>query len=123
MPLRSASSRRALLVFGAAIVMAFLSAKVLFDASIVNALPWGLLAFATGFMAANGRESLRLGTIFGFVVSYAFLWFNNSGTKTLEKVLTLIPLVVLPALFGALCGLIAAWLGWKVKQLVSKGDS
>jgi hypothetical protein len=120
MPLRFILSRRALLVIGAGIVMAFISARFLFNGSILNVVPWGILAFATAFVAANKRQSLILGAIFGFVVSYAFLWFDNSGSKTLSSVLILIPVVVAPALFGALCGLTMAWLGWTLRQVFSK---
>ncbi len=120
MPPQSSFPGRAALVAGVAIAMALVSAKILFGASMLNIVPWGILAFATAFLAASRRESLLFGAIFGFVVSYAFLWFDNSGEKTLGRVLILIPLVVAPALFGALCGLILAWLGWIVRRAVSK---
>ena len=110
--------KRIALVGGAAIVMAFLSAKLLFDGSTWNIVPWGILAFATAFLASSRREAWVFGSVFGFVVSYAFLWFDNTGTKTLSTVLVLIPLIILPALFGALCGFLAAWIGWIVRQAV-----
>jgi hypothetical protein len=100
--------------------MAFISAKVLFNGSVLNIVPWGILAFATAFLTSSARQSLLLGSIFGFVVSYAFLWFDNTSELTLSKVLILIPLIVLPAIFGALCGLLLAWLGWMVRRLVSR---
>ncbi len=115
-------SQRALFVTGIAIIMAFISAKFLFNGSIVNTIPWGVLAFATAYFASNRRESLLLGATFGFVVSYAFLWFDNSGTKTVAKVFTLILVVVLPAAFGALCGLTMAWLGWISRRVFHKGQ-
>jgi hypothetical protein len=112
-----ASSHGALLVIGMAVVMAFISAKVLFNGSVANVVPWGILAFTTSFLASRRREAWMFGGIFGFVVSYAFLWFDNTGTKTLGTVLILIPLIILPALFGALCGFLLAWLGWIVQRL------
>lgn len=120
MSLRSSVAGRAVLVAGVAIVMALASAKLLFGGSMLNVVPWGILAFATAFLAASRRESLLFGAVFGFVVSYAFLWFDNSGEKTLGRVLVLIPLVVAPALFGALCGLILAWLGWMLRRASSR---
>lgn len=108
---------RALLVIAAAIVMAFLSANLLFNGSVWNVIPWGILAFATAFLGSNRREALTFGALFGFVVSYAFLWFDNTGQKTLSTVLVLIALVILPSLFGALCGLLAAWIGWIVRRV------
>ncbi len=114
---RLAPFYRALLVVGVALVMAFISAKVLFNGSVANVVPWGILAIATSFLASRRREAWMFGGIFGFVVSYAFLWFDNTDTKTLRLVLILIPLIIAPALFGALCGFLAAWLGWIVRQL------
>jgi hypothetical protein len=113
---------RMIVVFIAAITVAFLSAKVLFNGSVWNVIPWGILAFATAFLASSRRESWVFGGLFGFVVSYAFLWFDNTGTKTLSTVLILIPLIVLPALFGALCGFFAGWLGWIVRQALVRAE-
>ena len=113
-------SLRVWLVIGAAIVMAFLSAKVLFNGSAWNVLPWGILAFATAYLASSRREAWMLGGWFGFVVSFAFLWFDNTGTKTLAKVAALIALIFAPALFGALCGFLSAWLGWIVRQAMKR---
>jgi hypothetical protein len=111
---------RPLVVFVAAIIMALLSAKVLFNGNQVNVIFWGILAFATAFLASSRREAWALGGLFGFVVSYAFLWFDNTGTKTLSTVLILIPLIILPALFGVLCGFLLAWLGWIVRQAMMR---
>lgn len=108
------------LVVGVAVVMAFISANYLFNASVANIVPWGILAFATAFVASTMRQSLLYGALFGFVVSYAFLWFNNTSQKTLSTVLILIPLILLPALFGALCGLALAWLGWLARRLITR---
>ena len=109
---------RAVVVLAVAIIMAWLSAKVLFNGSAWNTVPWGILAFCSAFLATSRREAWTFGALFGFVVSYAFLWFDNTGTKTLTSVLILIALIILPALFGALCGVLAAWLGWIVRRAI-----
>lgn len=111
-------SIRVVVVLVVAIIMAWFSGTVLFNGSAWNTLPWGILAFCTAFLATSRREAWTYGGLFGFVVSYAFLWFNNTGKKTLTSVLILIPLIILPALFGALCGLLAAWLGWIVRRAI-----
>lgn len=106
-------------VVAVALVMAWLSANVLFNGSAWNTLPWGILVFCAGLLATSRREAWTFGGLFGFVVSYAFLWFDNRGAKTLSSVLILIPLIILPALFGALCGVLAAWLGWIVRRAIA----
>jgi apolipoprotein N-acyltransferase len=108
-------SHRATLVAAAAVVMSYISAKFIFNGSVFNILPWGILSFAASYLATSKREAWKLGTLFGFVVSYLFLWFDNTDTKTLAHVVVLIPLIIVPALFGALCGFLAAWLGWVLR--------
>lgn len=109
---------RVVVVIGAAVAMGLLSAKVLFDGSALNVVPWGILAFATAFLASSRREAWLYGGLFGFVVSYGFLWFDNTDPNRWSKVAVLIPLIVVPALFGALCGFLAAWLGWMALRAV-----
>lgn len=111
---------RVAVVLAVAIIMAWLSANVLFNGSAWNTLPWGVLAFLTAFLASSRRQAWALGALFGLAVSYAFLWFNNTSTKTLANIEILIPLIILPALFGALCGALAAWLGWIVRQAAAR---
>lgn len=120
MLLHSRIAPRAAFVIAGAMVMAFISANFLFNGSVLNVIPWGILAFATAFLATHRREAVIFGAIFGFVVSYAFLWFDNTSPKTLDKVLILIPLIIVPATFGLLCGLTLAWLGWQLRSLLHK---
>jgi hypothetical protein len=109
-------SKRSLLVVLISLAMGFISGKFLFHGSALNILPWGIIAILTAFIATNKREALTLGAIFGFVMSYSFLWFNNSNIKSLGQVLVLIVLIILPALFGLFCGLAMAWFGWIVRS-------
>lgn len=108
-----------LIIILVALVMAFISSHYLFNGSVINAFIWGILAFATSFIAKTKKESLIFGGVFGFVVSYSFLWFDDKSISA-SKIAILIPLIVLPALFGMFCGILAAWVGWKTKELKSK---
>lgn len=116
-----ASNRRMLLVVFITVVMAYISAKYLFNASTWNVVPWGILAFATAFIASSKHEAWKLGGIFGFGVSYAFLWFDNTSPMNVSKVVFLAVLVVIPALFGLLFGSLLAALGWCIRRL-RQGD-
>jgi hypothetical protein len=109
-------STRTLVIIGVALVVAFISAKLLPQGTLLVALPWGVLAFLTASVAGDRQQALALGSCLGFVVSYAYLWFDNTSTLTLPKVVILIFLIVIPSLFGLLCGLLAAWVGWIVRQ-------
>lgn len=110
------NSPKTVLVIIVALVAAFISAKLLAQGTPLVTLPWGLLAFLTAFIARNKKEALALGGCFGFVASYSYLWFDDTSRLTLSSVAVLIPLIIIPALIGLLCGLVASWLGWVVRQ-------
>jgi hypothetical protein len=103
------------LVISIALVISFINAKLRFDGFLQVAIPWGVIAFVIAFFAPTKRDSLQLTGLFGFIVSYAFLWFDNQNIKSITQVLLLIPLVLLPAVFGLLCGVICGYLGWSIK--------
>ncbi len=118
--LRFLRTRQALIDIIVALIIAYISAKFLFHGAVANIIPWGILAFASAFLASNQKEAWKLGGLFGFVVSYSFLWFDNTGIKHVNQIIILIPLVILPSLFGAFCGSSAAWLGWLLRQMLRK---
>jgi apolipoprotein N-acyltransferase len=109
-------SRNALVVLVVAIVVAYISAKPFAQANAWVAIPWGILALLIAYLAKNKKESLILGGLFGFVVSYSYLWFNDTSSYTFAKIVFLICLIILPSAFGMLCGLLASWLGWTIKS-------
>ena len=110
--------KRYLIVMGVAVTMALISSKLLFHGSVANVIPWGILALAISFLARDRRDAGKLGAVFGFVLSLAFLWIDNKSQKTFSRVLILVPVTLVPSLFGLLCGWIIASLGWKLRQLL-----
>jgi hypothetical protein len=109
-----------LLIFGVALVMGFISAKYLFNRSALNVIPWGIVAITTASLASNRREAMTFGGQFGCVVSFVFLYFNNTNPKTLPNVIVLAPLAGAAALFGLLCGMLAAWAGWHIRSATTE---
>lgn len=86
--------------------------------TLLNAVPWGILVIlVTAWLGTGKSDALRLGAVFGFFVSYAYLWFDNQNIHSLTQVLILIPLIVLPSLFGLLCGTALGYLGWQIRRL------
>lgn len=106
-----------LLVALAAGLMAFISAHYLWHGDIRNTIPWGLLSFACGLLAANKTMAWKLGGVYGFAVSYWFLWFDNTDPLSLHQFVQLFLLIPLPSLFGALCGSLLGRLAFGLKQL------
>jgi hypothetical protein len=113
---------RALAVIVIAIIAAFISAKWLAQGNPLVTLPWGVLAFLVAFLSKSRREALTLGSLLGFVASYSYLWFDNTDTHTLGKTMLLVALIVVPALFGLLAGMLCSWLGWLASKPLHKNE-
>lgn len=113
-------SRNALIVVAVALIAAFISAKPFAQANAWVVIPWGILAILIAFLAKSKRESLLLGGLFGFVISYSYLWFNDTSSYTAKKIIFLALLIIVPAAFGLLCGLLGSWLGWIIKAKTAR---
>ncbi|KLU64537.1 hypothetical protein DEAC_c34830 [Desulfosporosinus acididurans] len=86
--------------------------------ALVNAVPWGVLVLlVTAWLGTSKNDSYRMGAVFGFFVSYAYLWFDNQNIHSVTQVLILIPLIILPSLFGLLCGTALGYLGWRIRRM------
>lgn len=104
-----------------ALVTAFIFSRLNFEGWLPNAVPWGILALlVTTWLGARRSDALRLGAVFGFIVSYAYLWFDNRNIHSVTQILILIPLCILPSLVGLLCGIALGYLGWLFRQFFVK---
>lgn len=104
-----------------ALVTAFIFGLLDYGSLLPNAVPWGIIVLLVTAWLGNGkRDSLKLGAVFGFLVSYAYLWFDNKNIHSVTQVLILIPLIILPSLFGMLCGTALGYLGWCTRLLLIK---
>jgi len=107
-----------LIIIVAAIGMGFVSGRLLLlGGSAMNVLPWGVLTIAASFLGPTKRQAVKLSSVFAFLVSFSFLWFNNTDSKTLSSTLTLVALAAFASLFGLMCGALLGWLGWKIRHL------
>lgn len=112
---------RTLLVVAVAIAMGYISGHLLFlNGSALNIFPWGVLVVASASIAATKREAIKFGAVSGFVVSFSFLWFNNTDHITLSQALKLTAAAGIAASFGLLCGVALGWLSWKARQIYHK---
>ena len=104
-----------------ALVTAFIFGRLNYGKLLPNAVPWGILVLlVTVWFGKGKRDALRLGAVFGFLVSYAYLWFDNRNIHSVTQVLILIPLIILPSLFGLLCGTALGYLGWRIRWLFAR---
>lgn len=109
-----------------ALVTAFIFSRLSFveGKALLNAVPWGIITLiVTIWLGISKVDALRIGAVFGFIVSYAYLWFDNRNIHSITQILTLIPLIILPSLFGLLCGTALGYLGWQLRRLFIKKTS
>ncbi len=76
-------------------------------------IPWGAAALALGYWIGK-RGAMLAGAIYGFTMSFAFMLAGYTGAAPLA---TRIPFFALLGLFGAVCGLILAGLGARLKPV------
>jgi len=103
-----------------ALVIAFIFSRLSIaqGRALLNAVPWGIIVvLVTALLGMSKKDGLRLGAVFGFLVSYAYLWFDNRNIHSFTQILILIPLIILPSLFGLLCGTALGYLGWRLRRL------
>ncbi|GMA60320.1 hypothetical protein NZD89_12010 [Alicyclobacillus fastidiosus] len=104
-----------------ALITAFVFGQLNYGNLLPNAVPWGILALIlTTWLGTSKKDALRLGATFGFLLSYAYLWFDNHNIHSLTQILILIPLIILPSLFVLLCGAALGYLGWQLRKLFMK---
>jgi uncharacterized membrane protein len=78
-------------------------------------LPWGITGLVLGYFSKNRNAALRSGAIFGFVASLMFMFHGYAGT---DPVYTKLGFFFLLGIFGALCGLIAAFVGNSIRNKI-----
>lgn len=115
MKARLVDARYAVVIFGA-LAMTFISAHFLFGGSVANVLPWGILALLCGLLAQNKRDAWKLGAVFGFCLSFFFLWLDKTGHISLRQFFGLLVIIPLPSLFGALCGAVLSRLTFGLRH-------
>ncbi|SMQ64225.1 hypothetical protein SAMN05444673_0969 [Bacillus sp. OV166] len=75
-----------------ALVTAFIFGRLNYGTLLLNAVPWGILVLlVTTWLGTGKGVALRLGAVFGFLVSYAYLWINNQNIHSVTQVLILLP--------------------------------
>jgi hypothetical protein len=74
-------------------------------------LPWGAAALGLGYWLGK-RGAMLAGALYGFALSFVFMLAGYTGAA---PVATRVPFFALLGLFGAICGLVLALLGARLK--------
>ena len=83
-------------------------------------IPWGLAGLALGCFCKGKANAALAGSLYGFVLSFSFMTAGYTGNASL---LSRLPFFALLGLFGAVCGLLAALVGFLIKNSLVKQRS
>ena len=93
------------------IALGFVSARYLPQGNPLVTVPWGLTAVVLGTACRTRPRALLVGGALGFAASYSYLWFDDTSPLSAATATRLALVIIVPAVFGLLCGALAAWLG------------
>jgi len=109
--------RKIIIVGSVGILLGYVGSKILFVGSGLSLIPWGLVGLATGIYAKNNQEALVNGALYGFLLSFVFMFIGYSGTVS---VFTRIPFFVILGLFGAACGIMLGYIGFLIGKRLKR---
>jgi len=101
------------------LVLGAIVSKYLFVGSWLNLILWGVFGVGIGFYAGKLRAALVAGAIYGFVLSFSFMMAGYEGT--MSRASRILPFSVL-GLFGAICGVILAVIGYLAAKKFRKPE-
>lgn len=96
-------------------ILGFLNARVLLVGSAMSLIPWAIAGLIVGWFAKSKKQSLVVGAIYGFFLSFVFMVAGYNGTRPLIQV---IPFFIGLGIFGALCGLVLSFIGCSTRKLL-----
>lgn len=89
-------------------VLGGLLAKVIFNGSAWNLIPWGVTGIGLGIFARSKKEAGISGALYGFVLSFIFMVRGYEGAA---PIITRFPPFAVLGLFGAVCGSMLGLMG------------
>ena len=79
---------------------------------------WGVGGLIVGFLTRNNSEALRAGTAYGVLLAVAFLLSRFGGSP--DKLPSYFVLIAVLSVGAAIGGIIATYVGSKIKKLIKK---
>ena len=108
---------RIVIVFLVGVFMGYIFPQFFFHGSVLNIIPWGLVALICGIASRTKKEGLLLGAIYGFMMSFSFMVKGYSGIAPL---VTRIPFFAILGIFGALCAGLLGFFGNLIGRLLKR---
>ena len=97
-------------------LLGFIGSRYFFVGSWLSLVPWGIAGLAIGYWSQR-REALINGGIYGFVLAFVFMIAGYTGSASL---ISRLPFFAILGIVGGVCGLILGWLGFLLKDQLSK---
>lgn len=96
-------------------ILGIIGSRFLFVGSSLSLIPWAIAGLILGWFAKDRKQSLLIGSVYGFFLSFVFMVAGYNGTKPLIQV---IPFFIGLGIFGAICGLILGIIGFSTRKLL-----
>ncbi len=116
-------SRYKILLILVAALIGFLSSRIV--VGWYTTIPWMLGTLSVGYLAANRREALLNGALFGYMIFVVYMPSVYRGASDTKSILMFIGFVLAFSLIGAIAGIVGGFLGnlirRKVKGIKDKG--
>jgi hypothetical protein len=97
-------------------LLGLIGSRYLFVGSWLSLIPWAIAGLLIGYWCQK-REWLINGSCYGFALSFVFMIAGYNGSASL---ISRLPFFAILGVFGGICGLVLAWFGFTVKQIVEK---
>ncbi len=100
-----------------AIILGYLSARVIFVSSWLSLIPWGIIGLTAGYSCRSKKQSLLTGILYGYFLTLSFLFSGYQASFAIPHITRFIIFSLLFSLIGALCGFILAYIGFFIRKL------
>lgn len=100
------------------IVVGFLSTRGVLLGSWLDLFLWGAAGVIIGLFVSEKKILARSGLLYGFFVTFSFLMTGFRGAS--DKFVGFLIFSIFLSAIGALCGWLAVYIGYKIKQAYKK---
>ena len=97
-----------------AAMLGVVGSRYLLVGSWLSLVPWAAVGLLLGAWSTR-REWAAVGAMYGFVLSFVFMWAGYSGAASVVR---RVPFFALLGAFGAVCGVVLGFLGFSALRLL-----
>jgi len=98
--------------------LGIIASRYLFVGSWMSLVLWAIAGLAIGAWCKRRSQAMLIGAVFGFAVSFVFIWSGYTGSASL---ISRLPFFAILGMVGAVCGFVLGFVGYMIRRLVQRG--